>query len=51
VKAEEKPGSRLARAGEENQLRHRHLRLRVVPRPTDQEMRDGGDRKQNHRRG
>ena len=38
---EDKPRLRLERAGEENQLRHRHLRLRLVPRQTDQEMRDG----------
>jgi hypothetical protein len=29
------------RAGEENQLRHHHLRLRLVPRQTDQQMGDG----------
>jgi len=37
----ETPRLRLERAGEENQLRHRHLRLRLVPRQTDQRMRDG----------
>jgi hypothetical protein len=31
----------LERAGEENQLRHRHLRLRLVPRQTDQQTGDG----------
>jgi len=41
---EDRPQLRLERAGEENQLRHRHLRLRLAAwsRPTD--ARRAGDR-------